>query len=270
MILIAGTRAYFRTQSVTSYGFCVHCGRFVRRRSYFARNFLHLYYVPLIPQGPRQRFHQVCPKCHTSVTIEVEAFQNAVTGLKGRCAEALMTLIEGGREVQFTEAAPDEPPVDAVRFLVEVSDWLHDAGEAEFLQSIVEKLRASGQSAVADLLDAERMRLAGRRREAIEALQSIVARDSSDTTTAGRLAPLLSVVRRHSEAADAWAMVAAGLPPEEQIPPLANQFDCLMSAGRHDDAVDVGEKLLEMQPTLAGDRQFDRAMTKAKKKSGRL
>ena len=271
MILIAGTRAYFRTESVSSHGFCVHCGRFVRRRSYFARNFFHLYYLPLIPQGPRQRFHQVCPKCHSSVTIEVDAFKNAVAGLKGRCAEALMSLIEGQREVQFTDAAEEEPPIDSVRFLVEVSDWLHDAGEGEFLESMIDKLRASGQSSVADRIDAEQLRLRGRRREAIEAMQSIIARDPSDTSTPQRLAPILTVARQHSDAADAWGVAADGLPPGESLLPRANQFDSLVAAGRHDEAVDVGEQLLQLQPRIVGDdRQFAKAFAKAKKKAGRV
>ena len=269
MVIIWGTKPYFKTKKVKSHGFCAHCQQFVKRSSFNAKTFFHLYYIPLIPTSARVRHHQMCPKCSKYLAFPLEQFAATVVTLKARCAEAIMALAEGESKVTFADGDSESEPVACIDYLIDAVDWLHDAAEQGFVDGVVEKLRQTKQSFAEQAIQAELSRIQGRRREAIDQLQAILNSHGIHSGSAKRRAALLTVEKRHVESAEAWSKaLSVESDARQKVRLLALRVDALMAGKQWTEAVKVYADLLVAAPSLANDKAIKKLYAKARKKAG--
>ena len=95
MILIYGSRWYFRGTKAATYKSCDQCGQFSRVQSFNGTHCAHLYFIPLIPMVMRARVHQLCSKCDLMVQFKLEDFAAAEQAIMTAAAEATTALLDG-------------------------------------------------------------------------------------------------------------------------------------------------------------------------------
>lgn len=269
MFILWGQLPYFKTQRVKSHGFCQHCGAFVKRHSFNARTFFHLYYIPLIPLSARVRHHQTCPKCQHYTTLTLPQFEAAVAELKSRSAEAMVALIEGESTVTFDTSEGPGEPIECLDYLVDVTDWLYDSAEQVFVSDMSEKLSQAGQSLAAKLVQAESLRLQGQRREAIVVLQDLMLKHKQHPLPPRRAALLLDLEKRYTESAAAWEQaLSVETKLTLRVWLLSNHADSLVNGKQWTGAVKAYDALFAAAPSVASDKGLQKSYSKAKKKAG--
>jgi len=268
VLIIWGQKPYFKTKKVKSHGFCSQCQQFGKRYSFHARTFFHLYYIPLFPVSARIRHHQCCAKCSKYVPFPEEQFDGLVASLKERSADALLALADGESTVVFNGERESEP-VDCVSYLVDVIDWLHDAGEQEFVDNLIARLGQPQHLILQEMMQAELLRIQGRRREAIDQFQGVMSKRGAHPVAARRVAFLLTVEKRHIESAEAWdKALSVETDPHQRVGLLALRVDSLMAGKQWPEAVKAYDSLFAAQPSIADDKAIKKLYAKAKKKAG--
>ncbi len=142
MIIIWGTRPYFKTNKVTQYKFCDNCQQYTKIANYHARRFFHLYYIPLIPTTKRQRYHQICTKCELGEQLEDESFVAMQDRMKSWSADAIVA-VQNGEEETPSLANPQEM-FNCVSLLEYTFESLYAAGDVAFCNNVIQQLHNAG------------------------------------------------------------------------------------------------------------------------------
>lgn len=269
-MIIFGTRSYFRTKNVSQHGFCANCNRFAKLRSYTAMNFIHVYFIPVIPISARKRTHKTCPKCNTGRELTPVALEQLIVGLKERTADALLALHSGDQT--FGEINPDTGQADScIEFLQGAFDWLFAAAEADFCQSVLASLQAPNTTYAREMLAASLATMRGQLNPAIEHYQNAAIADSKNHQPLVQAAHLLVVAKRRDEAIDRYReAIEKTKQPHERLGIYLNLGEEQINAKRYDEAVDSYEAAIAIQPSVIEDKLVAKALKKARKKSGRL
>ncbi|MEZ6092341.1 MAG: hypothetical protein R3C05_30930 [Pirellulaceae bacterium] len=268
MVIIWGQKPYFKRYKVSSYGFCQHCNRFVKRQSFHARTFFHLYYIPFIPTGAKMRHHQYCPKCQQCLLIPLDEFAQSTEELKTRAAECVMAIMDGETTVRF-DGMDEAEGIECVAALAELIDWLHDAGERTFIVELINRLGQAQQSLPHTAMQAELDRIQGSRREAIERLQGLMNSHADHGFPPRRVAPLLTLEKRHADAAEAWnRALAMESDTHARIGLLLMRIEALNAAKQWSEAVKAYDELFAIEDSLRNDRAIYKSYTKSRKKAG--
>jgi tetratricopeptide (TPR) repeat protein len=211
----------------------------------------------------------MCSKCNQYLEISPEQFDDLVVTLKARCAEAIVALTEGETTLTFEAGNSESEPIGCVEYLVDAVDWLYDADEQAFVDGVVEKLRLTNQVFAQESIQAELLRIQGRRREAIDRMHAIISDHGVQSITAKRVATLLTVEKRHLESAEAWRKaLSVETDDRHKVRLLAARVDALMSAKQWAEAVKVYDELFSVAPTIANDRAIQKLYAKARNKAG--
>lgn len=228
-------------------------------------NFFHLYYLPIIPLGRRQRTHKYCRKCNMSQQIEPDAFQTLIHELKENAANAVLAIREGEEAIEIDGA----PPIDALELLEGSVDWFYSSGDHDFNEGIFNQLNHPQCRHAAAMLQAHLHTMAGKLDQAIEYYAAAIQASPKRHNVYLRQANLLIETRKIDQAIPVYqtaAALAEGLPGE-----LAIQISLayhLVNRKRFDEASKVHDRIIELHPQIMNDRQFAKAFVKAKKKSG--
>ena len=268
-VIIFGTRAYFRTGRVTQHGFCENCNQLAKLRSYTAMNFVHVYFVPLIPISGRQRHHKMCPKCNRGREMSPDALTALINGLKERSADALVAMQSG--DATFGEPDPHSGRGDdCVDFLRGAFDYLYAAGEREFCDTVIASLSSHDLAYAREMLAAAMATMDGKIDPAIEHYEAAALADSARPQPLAQRGHLLVTRRRRQEAIDSYqaALQRTG-ERGGRVGLLMQIADEQMALKQFDAAVDAFESAIAIVPSLAEDKSIAKNLKKARKKSGR-
>lgn len=289
MVIIWGSRPYFRSNVVVQHGFCEHCDQFAKLKSFDARRFFHLYYIPLIPTQGKRRNHKMCPKCKVSQVIEPEAFETIIRTFKQHSADALVAVLSGDETFRMSAVEPDpgavesvdesgggvpEPedddePSDAVSYLHVVQDWIYAAGDAQFCEGIVQKLADPAVRYAREVLAGNLAIMRGNVDAAVEHYAAAADAKPDEAFPVLRRTHLLELKGRPEEVVEGYGRVIELVEdPRERLGPLIRMADQQMTLKRFGDAVTSYERVFEIEPSLASEKPIAKAYKKAKKKAG--
>lgn len=140
-MLIYGSRMYFKKNVVKISGECEHCGVFGKLVSYQARQFGHLYFIPILPEGPRSQVLRECKKCNMGTQIPLKELDPMVDRLADQFKSWIIAIQDGQ-----TEMAPDEEgaePVNIGLLIAGILEDLYCLKEIEGVESISSILNAN-------------------------------------------------------------------------------------------------------------------------------
>ena len=268
-MIIFGSRAYFRTKRVTQHGFCENCNGFAKLRSYTAMNFVHVYFIPVIPISGRKRNHKMCPKCNTGRELTPDGLEQLLLGLKERSADALVA-IQSGDETFGEIHLQTEQADNCVDFLRGAFDYLYAGGEREFCENIVSSLSGPDAAYPREMLGASLATMDGKIDAAIDRYESAATADSSQHAPHAQRGHLLVVRKRREEAIEAYRRaLAITTEPGDQVGLHLQIADEQMTLKNFDQAAESYEAAIAIVPDLASDKAVAKSLKKAKKKSGR-
>lgn len=267
MIIIWGSRPYFRKNKAYQKGFCPHCGRFAGFTSFDAMTFFYLYYIPLIPISRRQRFHKMCSNCSVAQQFDLESFGSIIQSLKANSAEAVLAILDG--EETFELAEEDSESVNATDYLLGAADWLYASGNKDFCVSLVGQLTDESARYPQTMLLASMRTMDGKLQEAIDHYQAATKLDSNrhepyqykgylEAETRQPEAAIASFQQVMKKAAQGTVQLSIGL----QLVELQKQ--CKQFA----EAVATYDRLIALHPPFANDKSFMKGVAKLKKKIG--
>jgi tetratricopeptide (TPR) repeat protein len=228
-------------------------------------NFFHLYYLPVIPLGRRQRTHKYCSKCNMTQQIDTDAFDALIHELKENAANAVLAIQEGEETVELEGA----PPTDALEMLEGAIDWFYSSNDHDFNQGILDQLNHPKCRYAEAMLRAYSNTMAGKLDHAIDDYAAAIQASPKRHVPYVRQANLMIENRKVDQAIavyQAGAKLAEGLPDELAIHIFLAHH--LMNRKRFDEAHKVHCRIVELHPPMMNDRQFAKGFAKAKKKSG--
>lgn len=268
MIIIWGNRPYFQKHVVNQHGFCSFCNNFSKLRSFDARSFFHLYYIPLIPLGAIQRNHKMCSKCNMTMQYDPAAFAQIINSLKSDTADAIVAVQND--EPTFTRDQPDAAPEDCVEFLEAVIDWLYASTNRDFCLGVLQQLAAPNCRYAHAMLTASMETLEGRMQQAIDAYNAASTIDPSKPVPHQRRGHLLTEQRKKDDAIKAYS-ASLGLAGENDDLKVALNIhlgQLQMDTKQFADAHASYERLFVLRPDLRTGSAFTKLAAKAKKKAG--
>jgi len=246
MVIIWGSRHYFRRDVLRERGVCEHCGQEAPLETFTARKMGHLYYVPLIPEG-HERVIRLCRRCNRYSSLPVSALPAAIdettakatTHLDAGEADGALGLVAALMYLGATDAAG------------EVLDRLEKGGHA--------KQAWIGRGVVAEKL--------GDMAQAADHYAAAVREDGRDASLRCMLADALMQADRAGAALEHLRQ-AASLAPED--PHVRMQLlSCFETLGDLDGQIDTMQELIRRVPQLASDRKFQKRLRKLCRKAGR-
>lgn len=267
MIIIWGSRPYFRKNKAYQKGFCDNCGRFAGFSSYDAMTFFYLYYIPLIPLSKRKRFHKMCSFCSVAQEIDLESFQHIIQNLKSNSAEAVLALSEGDKT--FCLEGEEAEPTDAANYLLSAADWLYASGNKDFCVSIVGQLTDGSGRYAQSMLLAYMRTMDGKLQEAIDHYNTATQIDDS------RYEPYQFKGTLEAETKQLDAAIAS----YQQVMKKSTNGPILLSVAlnlaelqkqckQFAEAAATYDRILELHPPFVNDKSFMKGVAKVKKKAG--
>ena len=97
-MIIYGSKMYGKSRVVETWGYCDSCGAYSKRQNYNARKWGHLYFIPLIPDGPRVRVLYECAKCSQGLHIPETEVPAMLSDLCQTRDNALNAILAGQKE----------------------------------------------------------------------------------------------------------------------------------------------------------------------------
>lgn len=228
-------------------------------------NFFHLYYLPVIPLGKRQRTHKHCSKCNMAQQITPDAFDELILQLKENAANALLAIREGEEMVEIDGA----PSANALELLEGSIDWFYASDDHEFNRGVVSQLNHPQCRYAEAMIQAYLDTMAGRLDQAIASYGSAIQANPKHATAYLRQANLMVESRKMDQAIPVFgaaAKLSEGSPEELAIQICLAHH--LMNRKRFDEASKVHDRIVQLHPQMMNDKSFSKAFAKAKKKSG--
>ncbi len=266
VMIIFGTRAYFRTNKVVQHGFCENCNAFGKLQSYNSTNCFHLYFIPIVPIEGRRRTHQMCNKCNFGRAYELPVFEQLLSRLKERSADAVVALLSGEATIPMDD--PNRPPIECVGLLHDVVSWLYAANDSEFCQGVLAQLNEP------KLRYAQVMT-----RAAIETAQGNIDAALGSYGEANLDAPkasephifkgrLLRSRKRFDEAIASFQKACSLASPKTEFDLRLQLVDIQTEGKKYADSVATLDWLLDKKPELQSNKPFMAMLKTARKKAG--
>ena len=175
-MLIYGSRMYFRQEPIHSSGDCDHCGAYCNFVSYKARKFGHLYFIPLIPLGPKSLVLRECKRCSMGTHIGLDDLPPVIESLTSRFKEWIGAIQQGQWEIMLPDV---DESVNAGVLVAELLEDLWCLGELQTIDSIVKILEDQGFSAESLLVRGRWAEVKGNLSEASKCYQEAVRKHES-------------------------------------------------------------------------------------------
>ncbi|OYP37203.1 tetratricopeptide repeat protein [Rhodopirellula sp. MGV] len=261
-MIIYGSRMYFQKNAVQSYGECGHCGRYAKQKSYQARKFGHIYFIPLIPAGPTSQVLNECSACNMGSHIPLDQCGPMVESLRENFKDWIIKIQDGETEVV---PEPGASPVNIGVMIAGTVESLFCLGEIKDVDSIVEILDGSG-------LEFEKYIVLGRWNElrgdlpaAVTHYRSAAQKRPDDGVGWYQTAKAESLRSNAAGAEEAYNRYLQ-LHPDDigVVAELANLYEAHKN---HPKVVESYDRLYAMNSDLLANKQMKKVYKKACKKS---
>jgi tetratricopeptide (TPR) repeat protein len=266
MIIIWGSRSYFRTNQTKHFGFCPHCNQFAKFKSWNGMSFFHLYYFPVIPLQGRMRNHACCNKCNVVQQFRLTEFDATILRYKEESAVALLAIQNG----EATFVADNSPgyEIDSLSFLEHAINWLYAANDSDFVRGILEQLRQPNCQYAEAMIQASLATLKGDLEEAIREYKNAAKIEPTFAEPHRRAAQLLVEKRQREQAIKKYlTAISLTLDPDWERSIQLELVEQLMMVKRFPDAEKAYDRLLVLDPSLGHNKAFMKQVSKAKKKA---
>ncbi len=260
-MIVFGTRMYGKKNIVNGWGFCDNCGVYGKNKSYDGRKWGHLYFIPLIPEGPRVRVLKECKKCSHGLHIPVNEILNIHSNLHDATTNALDALIAGRNEYSDngTNLSATSSLVDSVEMLLCLQSDSH-------LLSIISALRENGLMYQYYLLEGESLEFHGKLDEAMAAYQQAVQSDRSGHHALMSLGSIYLKKKDHQNARDNYERALKLT--NDRFPVLQVLLNIYTTLKDHTRLAQTYEECFSIFPELADDKKIFKAYKKACNKAG--
>lgn len=264
-MIIYGSRMYFRKNKLYSWGECSNCGKYGRLSSYNARKFGHLYFIPLIPEGPPTRVVKECGKCSHGFHFPEADLPPLLTGIFAKIDSSLNAVAEGHET--FVPAG-ETAAVNCLSYTVGNLELLYCLGQEDYLRQTIGKWGQHRNGFGSSFAGAVLAEVQGD-----DAMAESLYRKAAELYPehAATYARMGTLYRRKKDLAQAEMLFrnAENLDPEdiEYKQLLLNVYTDLKD---HDKLAETYERCFALVPALAGDKTAMKSYQKACKKSGRV
>jgi tetratricopeptide (TPR) repeat protein len=255
-MIVVGSRMYGRRNQVKGWGLCAHCGTYGKNTSYNGRKWGHLYFIPLIPEGPRVRVVKECKKCSHGVHMPEPEALALLNSLRQGTNRALAALIAGEKTFDDNGTA-----IPSAAYLAGAVEMLLCLQADEHLHLVTSALQVKGLNQVYHLVNGQSLEFQGKLDEAAEAYQQAAACEPQDPL------PLMSlgdirIRQKDYQSAQQFYEEALSL-SEDRFPVLQVLLTIYKSTKNHPRLAETYEECFALVPELANDK----AVFKAYKKS---
>ncbi len=261
-MIIYGTSMVGKKRKVSGWGRCEHCGKTAKLRSYRARPWGHLYFIPLIPAGKRKAILRECSQCKRGLHMEEPNADQLAAALRADVEKYLAALLAGHDKVMM-----ENGEVVCLDGLMDSVDLLHHLDEGHQLDLVLAALRAKNHPRVAALMEAVWMESRGQTEEALLAYAAETRSTDAPTLAWLRHAFLAHDLKRYPEALESATEASHRL---GNPPGLLGLFISLHEAmGEDGPLVEAVERLFGESPQAECDPKTAKAYKKACKRLGR-
>jgi predicted Zn-dependent protease len=247
MLIIWGSRHYFKKGRVTEVDTCQHCGQDGMLETYTARKWAHLYFIPLIPMA-NERVIRMCSSCNRYSSLSPDDLDQAIAD----------TIADASEHLQ--QGRPDDA-AGAVSTLI----YLGDREQAERLVAQLQQAGHVAHAWIARALVHEKSSQPG---EACEAYRQAVTLEPGNVMFRSLFAESLFRCGRFQEALTELQNVRQLAPDDPG--PLALMFDCHAQLKDLPSQVEVMHEMQRLQPELETDKKFQKQLRKLAKKAGKV
>lgn len=265
-MIVFGSRMYGKKNVVKTQGVCPHCGKYVKQKSYDARKWGHLYYIPLIPEGGPVRVMQECVKCNVGQHVpraEAEQIYGRIEAMLPACVEAVAS-----GERQFVAPAGGEP-IDTGPFVGDAVQMLVVTGHGDDVPGLLDLLRGEGAVYEAEVAAASFADLQGRPDDA--ALAAERACDAAPDQAWAWVSRAEYARRRGDhEGQLAFLRQANDLVGGDNPGLILDMTGPLEALKRFDELVELLDECTARVPELQHDKKFQKLRKKYAKKASKM
>ena len=263
-MIVFGSRMYGRRDKVRGWGRCDHCGVYGRHLSYNGRKWGHLYFIPLIPAGPRVRVLKQCAKCQHGIHVPETEVPAMLSDMRRSVALALSALVAGRTE--FKEEGSLEP-VPCAAFLAATVELLCCLGGGEDVEQLIATLRDENLTYAHHLVSGSFLELQADLDGAAAAYMQAAETAPQDPVPLTLLGDLC-VGRKKPDDAQLLYEKALELDPNN-LSIMQSLIEIYTAGKEHGKLAETYETCFKLMPDLAEDKKTLKAYKKACKKSGR-
>lgn len=261
-MIIFGSRMYGRKNSVTGWGYCANCGKYQKNTSYSGRKWGHIYFIPLIPNGPPVRVVKECKKCSQGMHIPVEDVPNILNNLRQGTKNALGALIAGAKT--FNDNGTITP---SAAYLAGAVEMLLCLQADDHLRLVTSALQEKRLIHAYNLVNGEVLEFQGKLDEAAEAYKQAAECDPHDPLALISLGSV-HIKKKDYQSAKAAYERALGL-SDDKFPVLQVLLTIYDSLNDYLLLAKTYEECFALVPELTHDKAVLKAYKKACKKAGR-
>lgn len=260
-MIIYGTQVYGKRDKVDSYGTCDSCGKYAQQKSYSGRQWFHLYFLPLIPCGGRNRVLRECSQCRRGKRLPEQHLPAIIDGLQAE-VEAASAAVLSGRD-HYEAAGEERMAVPQLVFLVEN---LFTIASPAMASAVPAQIREGGAGDVADFLDIKLDECRGQTDSLLARYASLLERWPDDSVQY-HYATLLFRLGRVEKAAETAEELELRRVDDLSVKQLL--INCYEAGKQWDRLVDAYENCFLIVPELLQDKAVVKRYKKACKKAGR-
>jgi len=261
-MIVFGTRMYGKKNRVTGWGTCDHCGKYGKLSAYNGRKWGHLYFIPIIPEGPRVRVVKECAKCSHGIHLPEKEVPAILHDMRQAAEKALSALIAG--EEEFEDDGARKPCVAFLASSVEMFYFLGAKGQVE---KTLNALQQNSLNLAYHLVRGELLEISGQTDEAAASYMHAAKCDPDDAAPLTALGSLYIDQKKYREAQVLYER-ALQLSPEE-LPIRLVLLSVYDETKEHTKLAETYERCFELVPEMANDKKTRKAYQKACKKAGR-
>ncbi len=261
-MIIFGTRMYGKKNVVKGWAQCPQCGKYGKNISYTGRKWGHVYFIPLVPDGPHMRVIMECKKCSQGAHVPEKDVPDILADMRRRVDSALAALIDG--RTHISHDGEEIPCAAAVASSIEM---LHCLSADDYIELIFAALQEKKLSFAHHISKGESLEFSGQLKEAAELYAKASECEPNDTFP---LFQLGSVHMKTGEMGEARVVYekALGL-SEDRFPVLRALITVYESQNDHAKLSETYEECFQLVPELKSDKKVYRGYAKSCKKASR-
>lgn len=258
-MIIYGSRVYGRKNTVKGFGVCSHCGRYCKHESYSGRKWGHLYFIPLIPDGPPSRFIQMCSSCDTGSSIPEDQIPALVADLRKKSELCFAAVFSGAKDFQA-----DGRTYDCVQYLKSMLLDLQCLNDTEYVRIAIAALEQKGQTYAHNMLKAAMCEFNGDIAGAQQAIELAMKADPNDELPFFWLGNM-SMYKGNFENAK-LCLEKCLMMTDDKLSVLDSLMTVYENLKEWEKLVETYEAAFRLQPSTAGDKALYKGYAKACKK----
>ncbi len=262
-MIIFGTGMYWKKDIVNGWGYCDHCDKYVKNKSYNGRKWGHIYFIPLIPSGPKVRVVAECKSCSNGLHLPENEVADVLNDMRQSSKRALAALNDG--HATFSDIEGVE--TGCVAYLKDSVSMLFYLCAEDDVQMILSSLQENELTYEYHLVNGEVLEFQGQLDQAQASYKRAVECFPEDTYAMFALGSIHLMNNDYDNAKVVYEK--ALLYSEDKFPVLSVLLEVYGPLKDYHRLSETYEECFRLVPELAGDKKVYKAYKKACKKFGK-